>query len=67
MNTLLAEGRKRRSKAHDPRAPVSAVVASSKKEVKVDAGADLKKLVESVKRKAADAGGRGKRNKVDEA
>lgn len=66
MTTLLAEGRKRREKNHDPRAPVGAISATTPKIVKpVDEGADLKKLVESVKRKAGEVGGRGKRSKAE--
>jgi hypothetical protein len=68
MAALLTEGRKRRSKMHDVRAPVGAPKSSVAKQAKVqvDEGESLKKLVESVKRKAGDAGGRGKRAKVGE-
>lgn len=65
MDVLLSEGRKRRAKAHDPRAPVGAPVAKPKKEVRLDEGEEMRKLVESVKRKAGDEGGRGKRSKVE--
>ncbi|KAM0746794.1 hypothetical protein T439DRAFT_329491 [Meredithblackwellia eburnea MCA 4105] len=68
MTALLAEGRKRRSKKHDVRAPVSGsgdVSGLKASTASVDHGADsLKQLVESVKRKAGDVGGRGKRTKV---
>lgn len=63
MTALLAEGRKRRSKNHDVRAPVGADYARPKAAAD-EGGESLQKLVESVKRKAGDAGGRGKRAKV---
>lgn len=64
MTALLGEGRKRRAKGHDARAPVGAPsVAGSKPKHAADEG-DLLKLVESVKRKAGETGGRGKRTKT---
>ena len=63
MAALLAEGRKRRSKTHDVRAPVGADYAKSRSNM-ADEGDSLQKLGESVKRKSGDAGGRGKRQKV---
>lgn len=63
MTALLAEGRKRRSKTHDVRAPVGADYARPRAHV-AEEGDSLQKLVESVKRKSQDVGGRGKRAKV---
>ncbi|GAA5876894.1 hypothetical protein JCM16303_006324 [Sporobolomyces ruberrimus] len=66
MDALLAEGRKRRSKRSEARAPVNAVEVARKKST-ASAGGDgesLNKLIESVKRKAGETGGRGKRSKT---
>lgn len=66
MTALLSEGRKRRAKGHDARAPVGAVdTVERKKRAEADEGDALAKLVESVKRKAGETGGRGKRTKTD--
>lgn len=71
MEALLAEGRKRRTKG-GARAPVAPVDVNGKAASKrsasasgLDNGDSLSKLVEQVKRKAGEAGGRGKRAKVD--
>ncbi|KAI5479550.1 hypothetical protein MNV49_003287 [Pseudohyphozyma bogoriensis] len=66
MDALLAEGRKRRAKKHDARAPVGAQERGVKVASKDDEGESLRKLVESVKRKAGDVGGRGKRSKLED-
>lgn len=63
MTALLSEGRKRRAKGHEARAPVSAPSTNGKAKAQADSG-DLMKLVESVKRKAGETGGRGKRSKT---
>ncbi|GAA5889156.1 hypothetical protein JCM6882_009758 [Rhodosporidiobolus microsporus] len=70
MEALLAEGRKRRStKTSKARAPVAPVdgKAPAKRSL-ADGGAgegeSLSKLVEAVKRKAGETGGRGKRAKT---
>lgn len=67
MTALLSEGRKRRAKGHDPRAPVGAPLNGVDRKAKrdVDEGDALAALVESVKRKAGETGGRGKRTKTD--
>jgi hypothetical protein len=72
MEALLAEGRKRRFKTTGARAPVAPADVGGKANSKrsasssgLDTGDSLSKLVEQVKRKAGDAGGRGKRAKVD--
>ncbi|BGP26426.1 pre-rRNA-processing protein ESF1 [Rhodotorula toruloides] len=70
MEALLAEGRKRRSdKQTRTRAPVTAPAENGTVKRKDLASAengrkDLSKLVEAVKRKAGDVGGRGKRTKT---
>ncbi|GAA6038371.1 hypothetical protein JCM8097_007615 [Rhodosporidiobolus ruineniae] len=73
MEALLAEGRKRRStKSSSARAPVAARDPSdtNRKRSAAEAasgfetGESLSKLVDAVKRKAGDVGGRGKRAKV---
>ncbi|GAA5859122.1 hypothetical protein JCM8547_004011 [Rhodosporidiobolus lusitaniae] len=71
MEALLAEGRKRRSgktsKARDPIAPVDGAASAKKRsaDVSVDNGDSLSKLVDAVKRKAGETGGRGKRAKTE--
>ncbi|GAA6011140.1 hypothetical protein JCM11491_006738 [Sporobolomyces phaffii] len=67
MDALLAEGRKRRSKRSEARAPVSAVEVARKKAAASSGGdgESLNKLIESVKRKAGETGGRGKRSKTE--
>ncbi|GAA5881012.1 hypothetical protein JCM3774_003068 [Rhodotorula dairenensis] len=68
MEALLAEGRKRRAeKNNELREPVTATEdrPARKRALPEDSGDSLDKLVEAVKRKAGDAGGRGKRTKVD--
>lgn len=71
MEALLAEGRKRRSDKHTKtRAPVTApsengsVKRKGPESGETGGGEDLSRLVEAVKRKAGDAGGRGKRTKT---
>ncbi|BGP34054.1 pre-rRNA-processing protein esf1 [Rhodotorula toruloides] len=71
MEALLAEGRKRRSDKHTKtRAPVTAptengsVKRKAPESGETGGGEDLNRLVEAVKRKAGDAGGRGKRTKT---
>ncbi|GAA6061969.1 hypothetical protein JCM10212_005213 [Sporobolomyces blumeae] len=67
MDALLAEGRKRRAKRSEARAPVDASEVARKK-AGASAGGDgesLNKLIESVKRKAGETGGRGKRTKTE--
>lgn len=66
MDALLAEGRKRRSKRSEARAPVNAAEIARKKSTPTTAadGESLNKLIESVKRKAGETGGRGKRTKT---
>ncbi|BGP18572.1 hypothetical protein JCM10213_003040 [Rhodosporidiobolus nylandii] len=69
MDALLAEGRKRRAdkntKARAPVAPVEGKPATKRSAPAAeDGGESLSKLVEAVKRKAGDAGGRGKRAKT---
>ncbi|KAK4704959.1 hypothetical protein P7C70_g1241, partial [Phenoliferia sp. Uapishka_3] len=63
MTALLAEGRKRRSKTHDVRAPVGADYV--KPRASGEEGESLAKLVESVKRKSEAQAGRGKRSRVE--
>jgi len=65
MDALLAEGRKRRSKRSEARAPVNAAEIARKKATASSGGdgESLNKLIESVKRKAGETGGRGKRSK----
>ncbi|GAA5912201.1 hypothetical protein JCM5296_007509 [Sporobolomyces johnsonii] len=66
MDALLAEGRKRRAKTNTARAPVSAAdVAARKRTAAAGEGDSLSKLVEAVKRKAGETGGRGKRAKTE--
>ncbi|GAA5986102.1 hypothetical protein JCM10908_006410 [Rhodotorula pacifica] len=68
MEALLAEGRKRRAEKNNKlREPVTASEdrPARKRTLPTDTGDSLDKLVEAVKRKAGDAGGRGKRTKVD--
>ncbi|GAA5931529.1 hypothetical protein JCM1841_005539 [Sporobolomyces salmonicolor] len=66
MDALLAEGRKRRAKANTARAPVSAAdVVARKRAAAAGEGDSLSKLVEAVKRKAGETGGRGKRAKTE--
>ncbi|SGY62034.1 BQ5605_C007g04643 [Microbotryum silenes-dioicae] len=69
MDALLTEGRKRRSNKLDARAPVSAPPLESVKQASKQSkeSDNLQQLVESVKRKAGDVGGRGKRTKTDSA
>ncbi|GAA6003926.1 hypothetical protein JCM10207_006470 [Rhodosporidiobolus poonsookiae] len=69
MEALLAEGRKRRatkqSKARAPVAPVDGKAPLKRSLAGAgDGGESLDKLIESVKRKAGEAGGRGKRAKT---
>ncbi|KAM0790681.1 hypothetical protein ACM66B_004540 [Microbotryomycetes sp. NB124-2] len=66
MQALLSEGRKRRSKKQDTRAPVaSSPEGKGVDKLSATGGEDnLRRLVESVKRKAGEEGGRGKRAKV---
>ncbi|KAK4052393.1 pre-rRNA-processing protein esf1 [Microbotryomycetes sp. JL201] len=69
MQALLSEGRKRRAKKQDVRAPVALSATPSTSAKSDNAGANggednLRRLIESVKRKAGDEGGRGKRTKV---
>jgi len=68
MNLLLDEGRKRRAKNQSTRAPVGAPLSAGAKKERAQAneGESLSKLIESVKRKAGETGGRGKRAKVGE-
>jgi len=65
MDALLAEGRKRRAKRSEARAPVNAAEIARKKATTSSGGdgESLNKLIESVKRKAGETGGRGKRSK----
>ncbi|GAA5967029.1 hypothetical protein JCM3765_003684 [Sporobolomyces pararoseus] len=67
MDALLAEGRKRRAKRSEARAPVSAAEVARKKAASSTGGdgESLNKLIESVKRKAGETGGRGKRSKTE--
>ncbi|SCV71558.1 BQ2448_3146 [Microbotryum intermedium] len=67
MDALLTEGRKRRSNKLDARAPVGAPPSEPTKQANKQSkeSDNLQQLVESVKRKAGDAGGRGKRTKTD--
>ncbi|GAA5961747.1 hypothetical protein JCM8115_004756 [Rhodotorula mucilaginosa] len=68
MEALLAEGRKRRAeKTNKLREPVTTTEdrPARKRALPADTSDSLDKLVEAVKRKAGDTGGRGKRTKVD--
>ncbi|GAA5940616.1 pre-rRNA-processing protein ESF1 [Sporobolomyces koalae] len=66
MDALLAEGRKRRAKRSEARAPVNATeIARKKAATSAGDGDSLNKLIESVKRKAGETGGRGKRSKTE--
>ncbi|GAA5823102.1 hypothetical protein JCM11251_007487 [Rhodosporidiobolus azoricus] len=70
MEALLAEGRKRRStKTSKVRAPVAPADGKAPAKRSLEAGGaeegeSLSKLVEAVKRKAGETGGRGKRTKT---
>ena len=63
MDALLSEGRKRREKLHIERTPVHQLDRDNQKAI--DERNSLKILVDSVKRKAGEAGGRGKRSRTD--
>ena len=68
MEALLAEGRKRSAeKTNKLREPVTTTEdrPARKRALPADTSDSLDKLVEAVKRKAGDTGGRGKRTKVD--
>ncbi|GAA5969375.1 hypothetical protein JCM11641_008095 [Rhodosporidiobolus odoratus] len=68
MDALLAEGRKRRavksSKVRAPVVPTDGTQAPKRPRSAEDGSESLSKLVEAVKRKAGETGGRGKRAKT---